>query len=83
MSLASRIISPMAASGPSTAPTVSSACRSPYAPPRTSAGVTSAISASRGAPRIPLPTRSMKRATSTSGTDPASGNSGFDAAASA
>src|SRR5213594_2021300 len=34
MSLASRIISPMAASGPSTAPTVSSACRSPYAAPR-------------------------------------------------
>ena len=45
------------------------------------AGVMSAISASRGAPRMPLPMRSTKRATNTSAGPVASANSGLDSAA--
>ncbi len=62
MSLASQTIRPIAASGASSAPTVSSAWRRPKARPRISGGVSSAIIASRGAPRMPLPMRSTKRA---------------------
>ena len=54
-------------SGPTTAPNVSAARWNPNARPRSACGVSSAISASRGAPRIPLPVRSATRATSTSG----------------
>ncbi len=49
-------ISPTASSGPRNAPTVSSDWRSPKAAPRKSGGAMSATSASRGAPRMPLPT---------------------------
>ena len=48
-------ISTIAASGPRNAPTVSSDWRSPKLAPRMCAGAMSAISASRGAPRMPLP----------------------------
>jgi hypothetical protein len=54
-----------ASSGPRNAPTVSSDWRSPNAAPRRWGGVTSATSASRGAPRMPLPTRSRTRAVTT------------------
>ena len=74
----------IASSGPSRcAPTVSSACRRPKLAPRTVGGVMSAISASRGAPRMPLPTRSAKRAATTQPSVGASGNTSFDSAASA
>jgi len=43
-------------------------------------GVTSATSASRGAPRIPLPMRSAKRAANTMAGAPARAKNGFDAA---
>src|SRR5882672_8924837 len=52
----------IAASGPMKAPIVSSDCRNPKLAPRRSGVVMSAISASRGAVRMPLPMRSMKRA---------------------
>ena len=58
---------PIAASGASSAPTVSSACLRPNARPRISAGVSSASIASRGAPRMPLPIRSANRAAMTAG----------------
>ena len=64
-SLAHSSISAVASSGPMKAPTVSSDWRKPNAAPRWFGGVRSAISASRGAPRMPLPTRSMKRAATT------------------
>ena len=70
-------ISAIASSGPAKAPTVSSVCRKPNAAPRTRRGVSSAISASRGAPRMPLPTRSMPRAANTQPAVGASANSGF------
>ncbi len=68
-------------SGPANAPTVSSDWRKPKAAPRTASGVRSAISASRGAPRMPLPMRSTKRAKKTSPAPVASANSGLDSAA--
>ena len=49
MSLANQAIRPIAASGASSAPTVSSACLRPNARPRISGGVSSATIASRGA----------------------------------
>ena len=52
----------IASSGPRNAPTVSSDWRNPKLAPRSSDGVRSAMSASRGAPRMPLPSRSTKRA---------------------
>ena len=78
---ANQIISPIAATGAIIAPTVSSDWRRPNARPRISGGVSSAIIASRGAPRMPLPMRSAKRAPSTSAAPDASGNNGFDKAA--
>ena len=62
---------------------VSSDCLRPKAAPRIEAGVMSASSASRGAPRMPLPTRSMKRAATTSPAPVASANSGLLSAPSA
>ena len=82
MLLASSAIRPIATSGASSAPAVSSACLRPNARPRISGGVSSAIIASRGAPRMPLPMRSAKRATISGGALVASGNSGLDRAAS-
>ena len=73
---------PIAMSGPKNAPTVSSAWRNPKAAPRISLGVMSAMSASRGAPRMPLPTRSVKRAANTQAAVGASANTGFVSAAS-
>ena len=81
MSLASHAIRPIATSGASSAPTVSSACLRPKARPRISGGVSSAIIASRGQPRMPLPMRSAKRAAITAGALAASGNRGLDRAA--
>ena len=81
-SLARIVISAIAASGPIRAPAVSRDCRRPYAAPRTSGGEQSATSASRGAPRMPLPMRSTNRAVKTQTAEVASGNSGFDKAAS-
>ena len=68
--------SAIAVSGPNTPPSMSIDCRKPYAAPRWAGGVTSATSASRGAPRIPLPRRSRKRAANTSSAPLASGNIG-------
>jgi hypothetical protein len=76
-SLAQASISPVASNGPAKAPTVSSDCRSPKAAPRMLGGVMSASNASRGAPRMPLPTRSMKRAATTVPTPVARANTGF------
>ena len=53
--------------GPHTAPAVSAARWKPNARPRRWAGVSSAMSASRGDVRMPLPVRSTTRATSTNG----------------
>jgi len=78
---ANTAIKTIAASGPSTAPTVSSDCLRPKAVPRRSAGVRSATSASRGAPRIPLPIRSTKRAAVSNVMLEASGNTGLVTAA--
>ena len=78
---ASSSMNAIAASGPSTAPTVSSDWRRPKLAPRRSGGVRSAISASRGAPRMPLPTRSMKRAAMSQPIDAASGKIGLVKAA--
>ena len=55
-------------------------CRRPNAAPRNAGGAMSATMASRGAPRMPLPTRSIKRAVSTKSTEAASANSGFEIA---
>ena len=63
------------------APTVSSDWRRPKAAPRIAAGVRSAMSASRGAPRMPLPMRSTKRAAKTSSGPVASAKSGLESAA--
>ncbi|MCY1547996.1 hypothetical protein D9M68_840820 [compost metagenome] len=82
ISPASRLISRMASSGPRKAPTVSMAWRRPKLAPRISAGVISATRASLGAPRMPLPMRSSRRAKSTWSTEPARGNSGLLSAAS-
>jgi hypothetical protein len=71
-------ISPTASSGPIKAPTVSSDCRSPNAAPRTSGGAMPATWASRGAPRMPLPTRSIIRAPRTKAGLVARAKSGFD-----
>ena len=78
---ASSAMNTMAASGPTTAPMVSSDCRRPKALPRAPGGVRSAISASRGAPRMPLPTRSTKRAAVIVTMPVASGNTGLVTAA--
>ncbi len=80
-SLAKAHISTMARSGPRKAPTVSSDWRRPKAAPRRPSGARSATSASRGAPRMPLPTRSMKRAVTTQPIEGASGKIGFVSAA--
>ena len=72
----------IASNGPTKAPMVSSDWRRPKLAPRTSAGEMSAISASRGAPRMPLPMRSMKRAAMSQETVGASGNTGLVKAAS-
>ena len=82
MSSAKCHISAIASSGPSTAPMVSIDWRRPNAAPRISGATRSPTIASRGAPRMPLPKRSVRRATVTIATESASGNSGFDAAAS-
>ena len=79
---ANHSIAAMASKGPRTAPTVSSAWRSPYAAPWEAGGVMSAISASRGAPRMPFPTRSINRAVTTQPNDVAKGNKGLLKAAS-
>ena len=79
--LAKAAMNTIASSGPSTAPMVSSDCRRPKAVPRKSAGVRSAMSASRGAPRMPLPTRSTKRAATSQPMLVASGNIGLVKAA--
>ena len=50
-----------AASGPATAPALSMARWRPKARPRVAGETSEAISASRGAVRIPLPTRSANR----------------------
>ena len=71
----------MASRGPMNAPTVSSDWRRPKQAPRRWAGAISPTRASRGAPRIPLPIRSMKRAASTSPIESASGKSGLVTAA--
>ena len=70
-------ISAIAAIGASNAPTVSSDWRRPNARPRISGGVSSAIIASRGLPRMPLPIRSAKRAAITVAALARSGNSGL------
>ncbi len=75
-------IRPMATRGPRNAPTVSSDWRSPKLAPRNSWRRDVAISASRGASRMPLPMRSMKRAAITQPTDGASGKIGLVKAAS-
>ena len=74
-------ISSRAIMGPRNAPTVSSDWRSPKLAPRISGGLMSAMSASRGAPRMPLPTRSMNRAATSQATSGASGKSGLVSAA--
>jgi hypothetical protein len=79
-SLAHSSISPTASNGPMKAPAVSSDCRSPKAAPRCAGGAMSATSASRGAPRMPLPTRSSRRAATTMPAPVASANSGLVAA---
>ena len=76
-SLAHSSISAVASKGPTNAPTVSSDWRRPKAAPRTAGGVMSATSASRGAPRMPLPTRSMKRAATTTPAPLARANTGL------
>ncbi len=70
-------IRPLASSGPAKAPTVSSAWRKPKAAPRWAGGVMSATSASRGAPRMPLPMRSTKRAATTAPSPVARANTGL------
>ena len=67
-------IAPIASSGPPTPPTVSSAWRSPKLRAAQLGRRESAISASRGAPRMPLPTRSTKRAATIQPSVGASGN---------
>jgi len=54
---ANHAIAPTASKGPAIAPTVSSACRRPELAPRASRGLKSAISAARGAPPNPRPSR--------------------------
>ena len=71
----------IASKGPTNAPMVSSDWRRPKLAPRTSSGEMSAMSASRGAPRMPLPMRSMKRAAMSQETVGASGKMGFVKAA--
>jgi hypothetical protein len=80
--LAVSIMKAIASAGPRMAPMVSSDWRRPKLAPRRSGGVRSAISASRGAPRMPLPTRSMKRAATSQPIEGASGNTGLVKAAS-
>src|SRR5213592_371625 len=62
---APRLSTAQATSGPITAPTWSSPRCNPKARPTMGAGVTSAISASRGGVRRPLPSRSTTRRTTT------------------
>lgn len=64
----------MAASGPATAPMVYSASLKPKPLPRISVGTISAIKASRGASRMPLPMRSQTRPAKTIPAVAASGN---------
>ena len=79
-SFAHSTIKPIASSGPMKAPTVSSDWRNPNAAPRMPGGARSATSASRGAPRMPLPMRSISRAASTMPVVVAKANKGLDAA---
>ena len=62
---------------PVKAPAVSAARCSPKARPRRSSGVLAASSASRGAERMPLPTRSVKRTPSTPTQEFARNRNGF------
>jgi hypothetical protein len=71
----------MASRGPAKAPIVSSAWRRPKAAPCSARGVRSATSASRGAPRMPLPTRSRNRAATTQPRVGARANIGLTSAA--
>ena len=71
----------MASRGPMKAPIVSSDWRNPKLAPRRSAGERSATSASRGAPRMPLPIRSTKRAATSQAMVGASGKTGLVKAA--
>ena len=59
------------------APTESSDWRRPNAAPRSAGGAMSATSASRGAPRMPLPTRSTNRPVNTQPMPSASGKIGL------
>jgi hypothetical protein len=70
----------MASRGPRKAPAVSKAWRRPKAAPWTQGGVMSAIIASRDAPRMPLPMRSMNLAARTDPTDPARAKNGLETA---
>ena len=63
--------------GPMKPPAVSSDLRNPMLAPRSSTGLRSATSASRGASRTPLPIRSTKRANSTQPTELARGKIGL------
>ena len=72
---------PRPMSGPMTAPQVSRLRWNPNARPRSSGVVSSAMSESRGAPRIPLPIRSPTRATSTIGHTTATAMASFATAA--
>ena len=79
--LAKYHIAASASSGPPIPPTVSSAWRRPKLRPRAAGGVMSAINASRGAPRMPLPSRSAKRAPMIQPSVGASGNANLESAA--
>src|SRR5262245_51563035 len=65
-----------ATSGPTSAPALSAALRTPNALPRMFGSMESAISASRGALRMPLPMRSDTRMNNTSAADCATATSG-------
>ncbi len=78
MSWARAIIRPTAASGASSAPTVSSACLGPNARPRIPGGVSSAMIASRVAPRMPHRAGRQSARPSVLAAPSAIGNRGFD-----
>ena len=63
--------------GPMTAPRVSMVRWKPKARPCVAGSLEAAMSASRGVVRVPLPTRSTRRASRTSGQRVASARSGF------
>ena len=76
----SQAIKPSAISGPTTPPAVSAALWNPKARPRAAGEAASAIMASRGAERTPLPMRSRTRAPNTSGQPKARPSTGFASA---